>query len=279
MKIRKEHWLSDRVRLILILLSILLLMLKLAEFLQETEKALKIATIEGLLRIAMQPVGTTMYVWGGGWDEEDNASGATAMQIGISPEWKVFFSEQDKDYDFTKYRFEREKGLDCSGYVGWVIYNTFEHTSGREGYVVTSTNMAENFANRGWGELIKNPKEFLPGDIVSMEGHVWICLGTCKDGSVLLVHSSPPGVSVCGTPQRDSTRYGKEKESRAVELATEYMMKYHRIWQEKYPDRVVPLSYLEEVSIFRWNTKVMKDAKAIREKNAEEIIRLLSSGM
>ena len=180
---------------------------------------------------------------------------------------------QDKDYDFAEHRFERENGLDCSGFVGWVLYNTFEVMEGKTGYVTTSTDMAKALAQRGWGKLLKNPREFLPGDIVSMEGHVWICIGTCADGSVLLVHSSPPGVSVCGTPSKSTT------ESIAIQLATEYMTKHHPEWQEKYLNRRVELSYLENVVLFRWSEAVMEDAEEIQGKSAEEIMGILSPAM
>ena len=138
--------------------------------------------------------------------------------------------------------------------------------------------MAESLAERGWGKLIKNPREFLPGDIVSMKGHVWICLGTCQDDSVLLVHSSPPGVSMCGTSLNQKGN-SISQESLAVTFATEYMRENHLQWQEKYPDREVPLSYLENVSVFRWSDSVMIDAKELQNLSAEEIMGILSPDM
>ena len=38
---------------------------------------------------------------------------------------------------------------------------------------------------------MKNRTNYYPGDIVSMNGHVWMCLGKCSDGGILLVHTSP----------------------------------------------------------------------------------------
>ncbi len=239
----------------------------LAKITHEKQSSIKTATIEALLKTAMEPVGSTMYIWGGGWNEEDSGAGTVSTQFGLSPQWKKFAEEQDESYDFSLHRYERENGLDCSGYVGWVLYNTFESESGASGYVTLSTDMAESLAQRGWGKLIKNPKTFLPGDIVSMDGHVWLCIGTCVDGSVLLVHSSPPGVSICGT------------EGMAVELATDYMTKYYSKWQEKYPNRSVSHAYLENIEVFRWSTSVMLDAEELQRKNAEEIIRILSPDM
>lgn len=271
MKIREKNGLRDRFKLFLLLFLVLLVISLLCVVKNhELEQQKKTASIEELLRISMEPVGSTMYVWGGGWNDEDSEAGASSTQIGLSPQWEVFAKTQDETYDFEEYRFEREKGLDCSGYVGWVIYNTFETENGLQGYVTASTDFAESLANRGWGTFIQNPKEFLPGDVVSMEGHVWICLGTCVDGSVLLVHSSPPGVSVCGTQVKEG------ESSIAIELATQFMTVNFPDWQKKYPNRTVSSSYLENVSVFRWNESTMLDAGKMQDMSGEEIMEYIS---
>ena len=276
MRIRLVHPIKDRIKVLMVLLFVLISLFTTAIIAKKDAEEEKVSTIENLLCKAMQPVGNTMYIWGGGWDGEDQTSGATATKIGLSETWSKFAEAQNENYDFEEHRFEREKGLDCSGYVGWVLYNTFEKEDGESGYVVTSTDMATSLAERGWGKLIKNPKKFLPGDIVSMEGHVWICLGTCEDGSVLLVHSSPPGVSVCGTT---SVKQRENYQSVAVSLATEYMTSVHLDWQERYPNRQVSAAYLENVVLLRWSKNVMLDAEEMQGKSAEEIIRILSPDM
>lgn len=207
-----------------------------------------------------------MYIWGGGWDA---AKMGNARRIGMDKDWGDFAKQQTSDYDFEEYLEENELGLDCSGYVAWVLYNLFEKKDGEEGYLTVSTGMARALAERGMGRLIKNPKEFMPGDIVSMQGHVWISLGTCQDDSVLLVHSSPPGVSVCGTQTE-----GEDK-SIAVQLAEKYMIEHHLSWQEKYPKRSVPSTYLEDVYVFRWSTNVLSDAKKYQLYSGEEMIPFL----
>lgn len=272
MRIRQEHSIGDRIKLFGILLILLIVLSNLARIVHKEDIQQRKSSIEVLLKTALQPVGTTMYIWGGGWDSVDSASGENSTRIGLDGRWKKFAENQDASYNYKDYEFEREMGLDCSGFVGWVIYNTFEIQSGKKGYVTTSTHLAKSLAERGWGKLIKNPKNFLPGDIVSMEGHVWICLGTCEDGSVLLVHSSPPGVSMCGTIQK-----GKEtEESMAVSLATEYMSQNHPIWQERYPNRSVSYTYLENVEVFRWSGEIMIDAETIQKFSAEEMIVYMS---
>ena len=266
MKLRQHHPILDRIKVIIILLIVLFVLGNLAQYLDERNNRQKTSTIEQFLQTALEPVGSTMYIWGGGLNEEDSASGATSTQIGLSPQWKTFTMEQDETYDFNQHRLERENGLDCSGYVGWVVYNTFENRSGQKGYVTTSTDMAKNFADRGFGTLIENPTEFLAGDIVSMEGHVWICLGTCADGSVLLIHSSPPGVSVCGT------QLAEGESSIAIQMAEYFMNQYYPDWQEKYPNRMVSCTYLEDVSVMRWNSITMLDAEVMQQLCGEEVM-------
>lgn len=215
------------------------------------------------LQNAMKPVGGTMYIWGGGWNKEDTGAGVSATYIGLYPKWKNFADKQDEDYNHKEYRYELENGLDCSGFVGWTVYNTFETENGKDGYVVKAKKMAAYFADKGWGHFIENPKTFLPGDIVSMEKHVWICLGTCEDGSILLVHASPPGVSVCGT------------KGKAAELAKTYMTSEHPDWQAKYPKREVGASYTKDVTLFRWTDAVMTDVKEVQSLTGEEVIEYL----
>lgn len=282
MRIRERYAIRDRIKVIVILLSLLIFCVNLACLVSQNSQTEKLATIEKLLQTALKPVGSTMYIWGGGWDGEDSGSGEVSTRIGLNPQWKTFAQQQDEAYDFKEHRYERENGLDCSGFVGWVLYNTFEKEKGQAGYVTTSTDFAESLAGRGWGRLIKNPRGFVPGDIVSMEGHVWICLGVCEDGSVLLVHSSPPGVSVCGTPIPKYDVATEEKktqdslsQSMAVTLATEYMGKHVPQWQEKYPNRSVSSSYIKNVTVFRWNESIMSDAKEMQGLSAEEIMEIL----
>lgn len=272
MKIRKNNPILDRLKVIFVLLVLLVVLGNLVQYIENKGSSKKESNIELLLQMALEPVGSTMYVWGGGWDDEDKEAGATSTHIGLDTQWENFRKQQDETYDHNTHRWERQNGLDCSGYVGWVIYNIFESKDGEEGYVTTSTDMAKNYADRGWGVYMEHPTEVLPGDIVSMEGHVWISLGTCADGSVLLAHSSPPGVSVCGTLLADGT------ESMAVKLATEYMTEYHPEWQAMYPNRSVSHAYLENISLMRWNSITMMDANEFQALCAEEVlVRILKT--
>lgn len=234
-------------------------------------------TLSRLLRAALIPLGSTMYVYGGGWNKTDNGAAEECRRLGADPRWKSFFEKQNPDYDHRKYRYSLGNGLDCSGYAGWVIYQTMERENGREGYVMPAKDMAENFAARGWGNLREHDRvaDHCPGDIMSGRDHVWISLGTCADGSVLLIHSSPPGVSLCGTV----TPEGKEN-SDALRLAAQTMARYYPRWHGKYPCCLRGASYLRDYDQMRWDLSgkgILTDPEGCAIMNPKELIRYLFS--
>lgn len=240
---------------------------------EETKIIPKKKTLLYFLRTALLPVGKTMYVYGGGWNEEDTGAGTEAVTLGLSEEWEKFAVRQDAWYDHTRYRYQIHKGLDCSGYVGWVLYNTLETENGHTGYVMPAEKMAENFAKRGFGTFLsqEEKKEFLPGDIVSMKGHVWISLGMCEDSSVLLVHASPPGVILCGTCLPAVDGVPKQK-GQAVFLAEGYMQSYVPNWYEKYPDCGRGSFYTTQSSVMRWDNTVLTDPEGIQNMSPEKVL-------
>ena len=236
-----------------------------------SQSSISSITLEKFLKTSMEPVGQTMYVWGGGWNKEDTAAGEETKTIGISRQWKTFFEEQDSNYNYENTLYQIHDGLDCSGYVGWVIYNTMETASDHDGYVMLSGEMAQTYASYGWGTYLTKDqvKDYLPGDIMSNEGHVYIVLGSCEDGSILLVHSSPPGVRICGTDNFGTCT------SQAITLADQIMREHYPEWYEKYPDCVVDASYLSDYDQFRWNTKTFSDASSLQTCSANQIKDLL----
>lgn len=220
-----------------------------------------------------------MNLGSGGWNKADTGAGKEARTIGVSPRWKTFFKKQKKNYDYRKTRYQISNGLDCSGYVGWCVYNAMNTSSGKEGYVMKAEQMAKNFAGRGWGTYVSRSrvKNYKAGDIMSSScsdcGHVWIVVGECRDGSVVLVHSSPPGVQLAGTP----TPSGK-KNSQAVKLATRYMKKYYPQWYKKYPNCSKGISYLKHYAQMRWDvsgTSVLTDPDGYRNMTADQILKNL----
>ncbi len=232
----------------------------------------KTSTLKELLLTALEPVGSTMYVWGGGWNKADTGAGKEARTIGVSARWKKFFNQQTSSYDYNSTRYQIHDGLDCSGYIGWCIYNILNTTDGNEGYVMYASEMASNFASRGWGTYKSRSqvKNYRAGDIMSSSGHVWMAVGSCSDGSVVLLHSSPPGVQLCGTPSSS----GKAA-SQAVSLATTYMKRYFPKWYNKFPDCSRGSSYLTDFSQMRWDVSgksVMTDPDNYRSMSASQIL-------
>lgn len=232
-------------------------------------------SIKKLLKTALQPVGKTMYIWGGGWNKEDTGSGVEAVSIGLSNRWLEFTKKQNKGYNYKKTRLQIHDGLDCSGYVGWVIYNLLNTENGKTGYVMLAEKMAKKFADMGFGKYTpaKSVQDFKAGDIMSNKKHVYIVLGSCNDGSVVLVHSSPPGVQINGTVSKDGN-----KDSQAHRLAQHYMKTYYPQWYEKYPPKALEKHYLTSYSQMRWdieNDKFLYDDEQLSQMNAQEVLKIL----
>ena len=215
-----------------------------------------VKTLKNYLKTALEPVGTTLYVYGAGWDWQDDLSSNQSMTIGLSQSWIDFFQQQDANYTYKNSADHAHSyyphnswnqyyyaGLDCSGYVGWVVYNVM-HTQNsvntdNDGYVMSSTKMAKTFADKGWGEFTRDIKSFKPGDIFSMSGHVWTVLGVCDDGSIVFSHSTPSdskagqgGGGVQLSALNPSNPGSTDCE--AYRLATKYMQKYYPEWSERY---------------------------------------------
>lgn len=231
------------------------------------------STLKTLLLTGLEPVGSTMYVWGGGWNEADNGAGTAARSIGVSPQWEKFFRRQTSSYNYQNTRYQIENGLDCSGYIGWCIYNILNTTSGNKGYVMLAQNMAQDFASRGWGSYraAGSVSDYRAGDIMSSSGHVWMAVGACADGSVVLLHSSPPGVQLAGTAAKNGSA-----NSQAVKLATQYMKKYFPEWYKKFPNCAKDFSYLTQYAQMRWDltgNAVMTDPDGYRNKDAAAILK------
>lgn len=235
------------------------------------------STVKNLLQTAIAPIGSTMYVWGGGWNKEDTAAGKDAKRIGLSPAWRTFARNKKSSYNYKKYRYQIHNGLDCSGYVGWCVYNVLNTKNNKKGYVYSASKQARKFANLGFGNYrsSRKIKDYRAGDVMSSTckccGHVWIVIGQCRDGSVVLVHSSPAGVQLCGT----TTPSGR-KNSRAYKLAKKYMKKYYKAWYKKYPNVSRGKTYLSHYGQMRWKTSgkniYLSDPDGYQDMSAEEVL-------
>ena len=126
-----------------------------------------------------------------------------------------------------------------------------------------------------------------PGDIMSMNGHVWISLGTCDDGSVVIVHSTPSS-SRTGQPGGgvQISAIGSDETCKAYLLAEQYMSEYYPAWYERYPTCLCdPDIYFscegKEAGRFTWDTKNpgsgLDDPDHIQDINPEQVLAELFS--
>lgn len=263
-------------------------------------------TLKNFLSTALTPVGTTLYIYGGGWDWQDEGSAIQTRTLGISSDWIRFFKSQKAAYtyknadptksfypygSFNEYYYA---GLDCSGYLGWTLYNTFETENERPGYVMSSTKLAKTLSeNYGWGTWTqkvsaptsKKSSKIKPGDIMSMNGHVWISLGTCSDGSVVILHSTPSD-SRKGTPGGGVQigAIGSSTSCEAYQLADKYMSTYYPKWYKRYAVSLKsPGTYFsftgDTAGLFRWDTSSgsigLKDPDKIKKMAPGEILETL----
>ena len=252
-------------------------------------------TLANFLRNALTPVGHALYVYGGGWNWQDDGSSVQATSLGISDDWVRFFNANDETYSyggdanpskyfpyggFNEYYYA---GLDCSGYVGWAVYNTLENENGRAGYVGSSTSFAKRLADSGLGTWAKldGISTLTPGDVVSIKGHVWIAIGTCSDGSAVIAHStpSPSRVGAEGGGVQISA-IGDGSSCEAYALASSYMTRYYPEWSARYDAVVKPTSvYLDfsadAAGAFTWSSDVLPDDEGFRQMSAAEVLAAL----
>ena len=257
-------------------------------------------TVTNFLKNAMGPIGTTLYIYGGAWDWQDVGSSIQARTIGVPKEWVKFFNSQDVNftykntdaehsfYPFGEYNEYYYAGADCSGYVGWALYNTFNTENGLEGYVGSARNMAKDLADAGLGEWTKDIKtasgevDLKPGDIMSISAHhIWICLGTCDDGSILIAHCSPSDsrTNMPGAGAQISA-IGTSTDCEAYKLADEYMSKYYPKWYERYPIYLTdPDVYLDtekgNAGRFRWTANGLSDYEGIQNMKPADVLKVL----
>ena len=229
-----------------------------------------LTTVKNYLQAAIEPVGTTLYVYGGGWNEDDSGSGIEALSYGISPRWYEFFKENDENYNFEDTMYQIHDGLDCTGYVGYVTYQVFGDFYRDNGYVFPSKDMTSEYADIFGGTLISRDSidRYYPGDIMGTDGHVFIVIGRCSDGSLLFVHASPPVVSICGTKTPDG-----KPESEAVALAGKYMSTYFPESYARYDTCIRDTDFLTEYNQMHWSRNVLTDPDGFDDMTPEEIMK------
>ena len=229
-----------------------------------------IGTLTKFLKTMIQPVGNTLYVWGGGHDAWTDGDG---LRIGMNPKWEQFYNQQGASYNYTKHRYEYQNGLDCSGLVSWAVYNTYNTKSNQKetAYSSTSTGFPAYLTNKGFGSHGKvSGGTFTPGDVVSMTGHVWVVLGMCSDGSLVIVHATPPVVQISGTVNTAGST-----NSEAVKLAKAYMKKYYSDAAGKYNLCIASKAYVNNVDRFHWSSSSMRDPDGLRNMAAAQVLEKL----
>ena len=259
-------------------------------------------TVKNFLATGMLPVGRTLYIYGGGWNWQDDGASSEARSIGVASSWVEFFDDQTMHfsyrtddsatsyYPYGKWNEYYYAGLDCSGYVGWMLYNVINTEDGQAGYVMGANKMAKTFAEYGWGtrtraEISPGDGQLLPGDIISKPGHVWVCVGTCDDGSVVFLHASPTD-SYLGRPGGgvQLSVLGADKNCQAWQLADRYMKTYYPQWYERYPvalkdfDEYTSFDGNEVLGRFTWDTSgnsLLTDPEGIRQMSAAQVLALL----
>ncbi len=262
-------------------------------------------TVKNFLFTASSLLGKVSYVYGGGWNFQDDGSSYMSRTIGISPTWEKFYKTTDENYSFEKDTYPDNEwntfyyaGLDCSGYAAWVLYNTlYSETEKEEGFVTSSTKMAKSLADANLGTF-EHPTEtdyraivdkLHAGDIVSLAGHVYIVLGVCDDDSMVVIHSTVTksvtdieggGVQISAV----SVNGDDDTSCDAYKLADKYMKKYYPEWVKKYPVVMKPASYYfnfpsdrETSGIFTWNTDEsgLEDTENVRQMSAEQVLEML----
>ena len=229
-----------------------------------------IGTLTKFLKTMIQPVGNTLYVWGGGHDAWTDGDG---LRIGMNPKWEQFYNQQGASYNYTKHRYEYQNGLDCSGLVSWAVYNTYNTKSNQKetAYSSTSTGFPAYLTNKGFGSHGKvSGGTFTPGDVVNMTGHVWVVLGMCSDGSLVIVHATPPVVQISGTVNTAGST-----NSEAVKLANAYMKKYYSDAAGKYNLCIASKAYVNNVDRFQWSSSSMRDPDGLRNMTAAQVLEKL----
>lgn len=229
-------------------------------------------TIRNYLLGALQPVGQALYVWGGGWND--------STRKGVSPKWKAWYNQWISDpdsYDYNNYRdlsvTNRAKGLDCSGFVGWAAYQVMQSASdANSGYTVVSGDIGSYYKSLGWASnvnqsyLSSHDYKLKAGDVGYNDGHTFIVIGQCSDGSIVIVHSTPQaGCQLSGT----STPSG-DSDSEAVALAKKYMSKYSGYSIFNYHPSCG--NYIKRYNYARWKSTTLSDPDGFANMTAAQIL-------
>lgn len=149
-----------------------------------------------------------------------------------------------------------------------------QNKSGGTNYTTLAESVASANASRGFGTLYNQSKlsasgyEFVAGDLGCTAGHTWIVLGQCSDGSLVIVHSTPPCIQIAGTPTPNG-----DYSSKAIALAKQYMGTYYAGTVSKFGLGCATGSqYIKGCNIMRWNSSTLSDPDGYRNMTADQIL-------
>lgn len=256
-------------------------------------------TIKNFIKILLAPLGNTLYIYGGGWNIQDHGASFITKTIGVFPYWENFYNNTDANYSYKNDTYPKNgwneyyyAGLDCAGYIGWAIYNMMNTQNEiNDGFVYKSSILAQTLANHynfGVWERpnTNNYKEIInmlhPGDIISIEGHVYAVIGKCSDDSAVIIHStvSPSITGVKGGGvQLSALNPNNASTCDAYKLIQKYMEQHYGQWVKRYPPVMKPVEiYLdfskEDLGIFSWhiNEGNLMDPEGIRNMDAKNVL-------
>ena len=86
------------------------------EFIPPIKNIPGLKTLKNFISTAFQPLGTTLYVFGGGWDYQDIGTSFPGRSIGISKDWVKFFDEQTSNYTYKDSERKNETYYPFNGF-------------------------------------------------------------------------------------------------------------------------------------------------------------------
>jgi hypothetical protein len=154
------------------------------------------------------------------------------------------------------------------------MYQVLSNASGGTNYTTLAEDVASSGAQKGLGDLWDQTKlsrsnyKFVAGDLACTSGHTWIVIGQCSDGSVVLVHATPPCLQISGTPTP-----GGSYNSKAIALAQKYMKQYYGSTVSKFSLKSTASEfYIKGCNVMRWNSDTLSDPDGYRNKTAAQIL-------
>ena len=116
MKKRKIRY--DRIILPILILCVIIFGIFSCHKTEEAKiQSKSIHTTTEFLKNVLKPVGQTLYIYGGGWNEAQTGSGTETLTLGLSKEWKSFYNSQDSSYNYEIYNTLETKSNHGNGYV------------------------------------------------------------------------------------------------------------------------------------------------------------------